>query len=113
MMCTVYPRMMHSNPIKDSFRVHVCEGIMAVVATLPASATILTFKQSEKAELIRQFPEREIYTIHEAEGITRKHIVLVRLHCDESFLYKGLEDDDGELKLNNWLLVGISRHNTI
>ena len=84
---------------------------MAVVASLPANATILTFKQSEKAELFCQFPDREIHTIHEAEGITRKYIILVRLHIDESFLYRGLTAEHGSLKLNKWQLVGISRHN--
>ena len=55
-------------------------------------------------------PEREITTIHEAEGITRKQVYLIRLDKDNCHLYEGVENRLGNERLNQHQLVGISRH---
>ena len=73
-------------------------------------ATILTFKQSEKMQIQARYPGREVYTIHEAEGITRASVILIRLGKDECPLYTSCIADDQSKKLNAWQLVAISRH---
>ena len=98
-----YGKITTSNKVKSSITLKVAPNPIDVMRNI-TNTTVLTFKQSEKKRIKAVYPDREIMTVHEAEGITRKKVALVRLDIADNQLY--MSNDD---KLNPHQLVGISR----
>ena len=98
-----YGKITTSNKIKSSIVVKISPNPIDVLRNM-TNTTVLTFKQSEKKTVKATYPDREVMTVHEAEGITRKRIALVRMGVADNHLYMPNEN-----KLNPHQLVGISR----
>nr|DAZ87985.1 TPA_asm: hypothetical protein [Stellipti virus 1] len=65
---------------------------------------ILTFTQSSK-NLLHQLSGRKVLTIHEAQGMTYKNVILVRTEVHDFPLML----PKGDL-INSWMLVALTRH---
>lgn len=109
LLMSVYGNITTSNTVKESLSAHVASnpfGHVASVMSMYGKEVLLAcFTQATKTLLMDRFPGYKVLTVHEAQGKTFSHVILVRDTHHSVTLFEPLASD-----INPWMLVALTRH---